>query len=285
MTWVSRSSRRRTGETRNKFQIPVSVVNRGTTRVNKGVAKVELLRDGNSIGIVELPIISGFQTTTVNFTDELNNSFDSEVKYEARIISDIDPDKSNNTATATVSLLLPELPEPTALDGQRDDSGYAALSWAAPDLSPRMVDYSLDFEWSRQPSMVDLGGFTSIDVDGNEVDGELLGVSGRLGFFSFPHTSMSRSGKWMLVSATNVDGAPKEDWLVSPRLSGNAQTISFYVRTNWNAYERFTVLTSTTGSDRADFTTTALDMTTKNNDWNHVEVEVPEAHNLFCYRL
>lgn len=267
----------------SRVSVSVSLTNLGTSSVSRGMATLQLRR-GDSDEVVserDVPDMVPFQSVNVTMHDRLNNSFDSEVKYKAVLLFDGDVNADNDEAEATLHLNLSQLPAPQALSAERNDEGFASLAWEAPDLSPIYNNYEIGFEKSVEPSMTDLEGFTSIDVDGNNVDSESLGIAGALGFTSFYHPNMSHSGKWMLVSPCNADGAAKEDWLISPRLSGHEQVISFYARTNWNAYETFTVLTSTTGSEQADFTTKAMELTTSSNSWRRVELTVPEGTRYF----
>lgn len=265
------------------MKVNVFVTNTGTSPVTRGSAIVELRRgmDGALIASRDVPKLSPFQSTTVSFLDKLNNSYDADVDFHATVVYADDENLSNNASSAVVRLNLPELPVPQNLVGARNEDGFASLTWSEPDLSPVIKEHEIGFESSTQASMTDLEGFKTIDVDGNEVYGE-LGLTGPQGFTSFPHSTLAHSGGWMVVSPCNADGAPKEDWLISPKLSGNAQTLSFFVRTNWNAYEHFTVLTSTQGDDRADFTATVLEMTTRSNDWENIEIDLPEGTTYFA---
>ncbi len=268
----------------SRARFSVSVTNLGTSPLEKGNAYVELRRinDDEVVATREVPALSPFQSVNVNLTDNtLNNSFDSEVNYKATVVYDGDANSDNNSGEASVLLVLPTLPAPQSLTGDRNDEGFASLAWEAPDLSPAYESYEIGFETSVEPSMTALEGFRSLDVDGNNVDTE-LGISGPQGFTSFYHPTLSHSGSWMIVSPCNAGGKEKEDWLISPKLSGDAQTISFYARTNWNAYETYSVKISTTGDEPADFTTTVMETTTDSNDWKRVDIEVPAGTLYFA---
>lgn len=266
-----------------RFRIEAAVTNRGTSTLPKGTASLELRRtnDNSLVDTYDLPRLTPFSTTVLQITDRLNNSYGDEVGYKATLVYEGDSKSDNNTAEDSLTLVQLPVPTPTDLNGDRNDDGFASLRWSAPDLSPRFEHYEIGFETSSEASCTELEGFKSVDMDGNEVDSE-LGISGVCGFTSFPHSRLAHSGSWMAVSPYNVGGKPKDDWLISPELSGAAQTITFYVRTNWDAFEHYTVLTSTTGDKPEDFTTVALDATTKSNDWEKIEVEVPEGTLYFA---
>lgn len=266
------------------LQLTATVFNLGTTAVSRfDAATVELRRADNSecVASYKISSLAPFASVNVALNDKLNNSFDPEVEYTATVVFDGDSNDANNSASTTLSLLLPSVPVPTGLTGSRDDEGFADLAWTAPDLSPVYPAYEIGFESSTAPSCTALEGFTSLDVDGNEVV-EDIGLAGGIGFSTFYHPSLAHSGSWMLVSPANSDGLAKEDWLISPALSGSAQTLTFYARTNWNAYETFTLLASSTGNAKADFTRTVLEFTTKSNDWNRIQVDLPDGTKYFA---
>lgn len=82
-----------------------------------------------------------------------------------------------------------------------------------------------------------------------------------------------------------------DNWLISPALSGNAQTIKFYAMNLANYPESFDVMTSTTDNQPASFTkvgetyiadgTTAMDT---GANWKEVEVALPAGTNYFAIR-
>lgn len=265
------------------IQFVATVFNLGTLRTLKDEATVELRRADNNecVATAKLGSISPFTSVNVVLTDKLNHSFDPEVEYTATVVYDGDSDSGNNSVSTTLALRLPTMPAPTGLTGARDENGFADICWTAPDLSPVYPECEIGFETSVEPSSANLEGFKTIDADGNEVM-EDIGLAGGVGFTTFYHPNLAHSGSWMLVSPANLDGKAKEDWLISPALSGKAQTVSFYARTNWNACETFTVLTSSTGDSKEDFTQTALEFTTSSNDWTRIEIEVPEGTRYFA---
>jgi len=271
-----------TAKLNKKFSLNAAVTNLGTKKLTAKTAKVELRRGDYDTPIAtrDLPALSSFQTASVVFSDILNSSFDTDVKYKAVVVYEGDEDDTNDSAESATALELSTLPAPQSLTGERNEEGFASLSWQAPDLTPNFPHYEIGFESSIEPSMTELEGFTSIDVDGNDISEDF--GNGAFGFISFYHPNLSHSGNWMVVSPCNANGAAKEDWLISPKLSGKAQTISFYARTNWSAFESFSVLTSTTGSERADFTTSVLEMTTSSNDWKRIDIEVPDGTLYFA---
>jgi hypothetical protein len=84
-------------------------------------------------------------------------------------------------------------------------------------------------------------------------------------------------------AAMNVES--NDDWMISPILSGDSQTISFYARSYTTQYgnETFQVLYSTTGTDRDDFTL-VKEVTDTPNVWTYYEADLPEGATHFAIR-
>lgn len=77
-----------------------------------------------------------------------------------------------------------------------------------------------------------------------------------------------------------------DDWLISPELSGEAQTISLYARTQGALFgsENLEVLYSTTGNATTDFTETATKLSVSESDYTLRECELPAGAKYFALR-
>ena len=75
-----------------------------------------------------------------------------------------------------------------------------------------------------------------------------------------------------------------DDWLISPELSGEAQTVSFYIKSVTMAYEeRFRVLYSTDTKSTSDFVKVATaNYYTPNSLWRRFSVKLPEGAKYFA---
>lgn len=73
-------------------------------------------------------------------------------------------------------------------------------------------------------------------------------------------------------------------WLISPELSGEAQTVSFYIKSVTMAYEeRFRVLYSTDTKSTSDFVKVATaNYYTPNSLWRRFSVKLPEGAKYFA---
>ena len=161
------------------------------------------------------------------------------------------------------------------------------------------------FEYLDPWTITNYGGWTVHDVDGAETfelsgisfdhEGEAFGfivanpeVAGidtevRPGFA--PHTGK----QYMMSVASSPYYCPEghnDDWLVTPKLSGKAQTISFYglSYSDQDGNDEFEMLYSTSGTKPDDFT--LLDYVKVDNlDWTRYEAKVPDGTQYFAIRV
>ncbi len=80
------------------------------------------------------------------------------------------------------------------------------------------------------------------------------------------------------------DDTQVDDWAISPELSGNAQTVSFYARSFQSIYpENIEVLYSTGSTDPKDFSI-AKPNTQVPGEWTLFEASLPEGAKHFAIR-
>lgn len=265
-----------------RINISVKVMNNGMTNIDRLTsAKIELLRGDQVIANGRVPAMRTLENANLTFTDRLQLADAPGATYTARVVFDDDMVNDNNEMSATTKIALPNVPVPTDLQGDRDTNGYPQLAWTAPDLTPAYEATTAYFEGFQGYSLVHLDGFSTFELTGNAKD--ISNFETAHGFELYYHPQLSHSGSCFLMSAACIDGASKEDWLVSPLLSGRAQTVSFYVSTNWNAHENFYVYASATGDSREDFGQTPVYTgRTLSNNWQKVTVDLPEGTKHFA---
>lgn len=278
--------------------LDATVTNLGEQAV--GPFRLEFLRDGEVIdsrdfaGLEVDETIKAASTVTIGL-DAADNAV-----YGVRTVYDADLNKANDLATTDVRHRLPAYPEPRDLtlhDPARHDLTWTAPAvWTEPDENP-VTD---DFE-SYEPFIVDeIGDWSVYDEKGSKAYG-LIG-------FDFPHRNEAKSwqvfnlwalgvemsedevtwrpnsGHQMLVSMCEADGKV-DDWLISPALTGHAQTISFYVRGLYTFLydnEDFEVYASETGNTPGDF---ELIYTGEAPDaWTRITVDLPEGTRYFAIK-
>lgn len=285
-----------------EFNAVVTVTNNGTEAA-RGY-RVVLYDNEEEIGRVSGPELKADASTEVSFAltytlfDEISHKLTAEVEYT------IDGNPADNVSeTVTVEVFDLNLPKARNLSAEVTN-GDVKLAWEEPNMgeapvAPVTEDFEKATAWTSQ-----VEGWTFLDLDKATIGGigsSQLPINGRQSFFIFDNTDKSlemvkdittrfaaRSGKHQLVAMySNVGNTPVQldDWAISPELSGNAQTISFYASSlNVDNYlESFEILYSTTGVKPEDFT-----LIKRYNDvpaaWIKYEAYLPAGTKHFAIR-
>lgn len=218
---------------------------------------------------------------------------------KAEVVFAADNDNTDNTASADVYVKAASAAPVTDLTGEYAD-GKAALTWKAPESTAETI--TEDFESYTPWEISDFGEWSTIDNDlawaGSPFSNITLPHTG--GLYAFIVTNLTEyglqnaypghSGVQYLSSfyGKNYNGSEYtnlDNWLVSPELSGKAQTISFWAK-NTNdkgtTYpENLNILYSTADKTTSDFTLLKSVVITS-GDWEQVEAELPEGTKYFA---
>ncbi|MDE6359878.1 MAG: choice-of-anchor J domain-containing protein [Muribaculaceae bacterium] len=233
-----------------KFGVSVTVANYGYLTASD--VKVNLYRDGDILASGAVASVEPDATAVVTFEDILSY-FDEEPEalYSAELEFAGDKDSTNDaTEEVTVIRNVSDLPAVTDLSGENTTAGNK-LTWTPYEVGELQgTEITEDFEgatsWAHE-----FGDWTFLDVDQKPVSdfypvtfpGIVSGVT-KSSFFIFNreesmpgNTSLAgHSGEQYLVALYNANGESNDDWAISPRLSGDAQTISFYARSYSPSY-------------------------------------------------
>ena len=278
----------------------VTVSNQG--RLSVSDYKVRLMKNGLFADEVSGKEIASGETIDYVFDIPTAITDKEENEFEATIIDDDDADQSNNKATAKMIIEMPLYPVPTAGEGVSDDD-VVVLSWQAPDLTPREIKVTDDFE-RYDPFIIDgIGTWTVRDGDrdvtlglqtgdGNTVMYDHVGEPMAYQVFNAEAAGLSavtqlqaHSGSQMLSNIIEANKAA-DDWLISPELSGCEQTITFWVRAMGDNYaETFEVLASQEGTEPADFTVVEASGNVAGGEWTEISVLLPEGTRYFAIHV
>lgn len=200
----------------------------------------------------------GSETLTFSYKPStLDKSKTTALKAEVKPtegIADLDPtdDKVEKNLSLTESTLNPV----TGLEVAGGDNGYT-LTWTPPAADSATVteDFESYDKWSTSAT---LGNWQNIDGDSLSTyeiyNHKFPGMGDPFGWIVFDADAMGINSKTNpkyaahggQQSMASFASRQNDDWLISPYLSGNAQTVSFYARSfNASYQESLEVLTST----------------------------------------
>ncbi|MDE6043735.1 MAG: choice-of-anchor J domain-containing protein, partial [Muribaculaceae bacterium] len=101
----------------------------------------------------------------------------------------------------------------------------------------------------------------------------------------FNATFAGHSGDMYLAALYRADDGTTDDWAISPELTGDAQTISFWACSYHSSYpEKIEMYYSTGSLDPADFTKVGNTVNPVPQDWTEYSFDVPAGAKHFAIR-
>lgn len=243
----------------------------------------------------------GTKTVRLGYTP---GHLDSGRTHEVKAVVNFAADqcKANDSSDA-MKLEIPavELPRVTDLNGNVSD-GTVTIEWDEPVVSGFRPGVTDDME-SYAPFVIsNIGEYTLVDNDKSTT----YGISNIQSYDnacaamawqvfhpaqapidiedSFNRRWRAHSGNQYLISFAADQVSANDDWLISPELSGDAQTISFWIKSVTMAYtESFRVLYSTDTKSTSDFIKVAEAASyTPPSTWRRFSVKLPEGAKYFA---
>lgn len=273
--------------------------------------KVNLLVDGDIVDTADGEPLASDGSATYNLVYRPAMTSPALVKIGASVEFAADEDLSDNdTAETAVKVKIPQYPVPGAPEGDVSEPLTIALTWKAPN-DPSDTPWLEDAE-SLTPYAIglphsavadeDLGGWTMIDADGAPTYGIEItpgagaaypNVGSPMAFMVFTPVGTGLEGVeiWNGCGGSSryfmsfcAIGAANDDWMVSPELSGKAQTVSFMARSAAEQYnESFEVFASSTGTATADFVKVG-EASGIPAAWTSYSYDLPEGTRYFAIR-
>ena len=292
--------------------IHISLRNNSANDVAPTDYAVVLYKDGKEIERVKGPKVPADQEITLDMSTRLTPVDNDQVMFSAYIDYPDDQLTSNNaTASATVNVRKTNYPAPANLTAvSRQDN--VELGWDKPNLDNVGLKVTTDdFESYKTFAISDYGDWTTYDCDKQntilitldesfgplryENAGEPMAFQVfNAGEAGIPFASWdAHSGNQMLASfscASSDGGLTKkqnDDWLVSPELNGQAQTISFYAKAGLAGAvpEEMEVLYSTSDKAIGSFAKIGATIQVTNaKTWDEYQVQLPEGAKYFAIR-
>ncbi len=246
----------------SEILVSATVVNNGAN--NADAYSVSLLVDGEEFENTEEAGLAAGASKTLTFAVPTDVFTADEVTLQAKVTAAADDDLTNNASeTITVAVIQPSLPVATELKGE-ENNGAVDLSWTAPAIDTAATQINDGAEDYDDWVIDQAGDWTFIDGDGQNT---YLWDAAELRFPDNGEASAFRvlngttldldithSGDKVFACFNAVSGLC-DDWMISPALAGEAQTVSFWARSLTVQYgaEEFEFMVSTTGKAPADF--------------------------------
>ena len=237
-----------------------------------------------------------------------------EVNITAEVTFDGEMMPEDNLAESVINIVAPSVGAPLNLTALEVTDGVE-LNWTLPsgsgsDIVESFEDTDVFPEFSAGGVTADepfghFGDWTVYDGNSKKTypfpgNTTVPNFGNPMAWFvmnpSSPTLSQDLSEYYGAYSGTQylISGCPSEPkgnlpdtdhWLISPRLSGMAQTISFYVREFITAYgpETFEVLASTTDNQIESFELVSA-LSCSSDVWTEVTVDLPEGAKFFAIR-
>lgn len=261
--------------------------------VNGKVVKEETV--SKSLSLLQYEEVSiSYKTTSLEASEKLN--------VKATVTVDGDLDLENNESDATVKLETPDVPAPQNLRTVGGNASTVKLAWDAPasEAADRTDDFERYEAWGT-----DFGDWTTVDNDHGYAGGLIEGAryqhqGEQFAFINWQPADIfesskefnAHSGGKAAVAIYQVDESANDyvdadNWLISPQLSGKAQTVRFWVN-NLKAQdasygtENFDVLVSETDNDTAHFVKKGDTYVQASGEWTEISVDVPEGTKFFA---
>lgn len=278
------------------FTLVAKVHNLG--KMASGAYTVQLKADGDLIGTAQSTGLAANATEEFEFTHRFQAIQHDMVDFTAEVLYSADEVPGNN-ASEPLSVQPKEslLPAVTDLSGVQAENGGVHLTWSQPDMTTGAETHTDRFEDGTAGDKT-YGSWTFVDVDNVAVTGfrgvEIPGIESNkstASFFMFDgslpqfnETFAAHSGTKYLVSLARYDFKEVDDWAISPELSGESQSVSFFARSYDPRYlEKIEVYYSTGSKDPADFELLTDNMQVPGN-WTEYIVDLPAGAKHFAIR-
>lgn len=238
----------------SKFTANFQVENKGS----KAAADYSIVvkQDDKVVATVEGTELAAGEKTELAAEIEMSEIATGSISYSAELVWDADEDMDNNEFKPfAVTVLGNKAPKVTDLQGvyeEVDGQKNVKLTWTAPDVTTIMDEpYTESFE-DGEFGATTYGDWTFIDGDkeslkvGSIFDISLPSGTDPIPFFVFDHNPNCSWVKWEAHTGSKAIGTlpsatANNDWAITPKLTGDAQTVSLFVKNAYNNYYKESV--------------------------------------------
>lgn len=285
--------------TGNKFNVEVKVLNNGSKA--SGNYTVDLYADGVKMASKKVNDLAPGAYGTEIIQVEMPVLAETPVAYHAVIVHNGDQTPDNNLSN-TVSVEPKHMPHPTVTDLAATvdaETNTVTLNWNEPVIETGFAETVTEGFEQADALAKEVEDWTFVDID-NAVIGGVRGYDwpglkagvDKAAFFVLDteHAQgqaaadlVPRSGNKMLCAIYRQDDKTVNDWAISPILSGNAQTVTMYLRSFSSRYLETVELCYSTGSlAPTAFTVVKTVKPVPYGAWTKVELPLPEGARYFA---
>lgn len=284
-------------------EVSVNLNNHG--RLDASNVKVSLKLDDKEVETRTVEKVESGKTASIVFSNKLGREAVGRHVYSASITAEGDADGLNNSCEAPFFYLQDNaFPPVENLEAVMKDQ-EVELAWQLPNIPEAPEEITDDFESYPSWTTIATGGlgdYTLIDADGCAVGGfadhDLPNIpfGSKQSFvlwdftdeyFAYDQSISDRykahSGNKCLVSSyAPGEESWTEDRLISPELTGEAQTISFYAKAlEDDRPEIFQVYYSLDGTNLKDYVDNRFPRQTVGGKWKEFTYDLPEGTKYF----
>lgn len=282
----------------------VTVLNQGTNSVAEGSYKVALSINGKQVGEQDGTALNAHQQKTFTFSAIAPATLANKTADVTATVSySADENTENNTATVE-GVAVKDAPLPSVGNVKVTSGSVNNISWTKPETKSTAITDDVEDYLAWQTTGI--GDWTTVEGDG----ATHYGISG----VTLIHNSSSTAYEVFSVKASGADTAsyaflkpysgdkafigmggakgyyPRSnmqhdnDWLISPELSGDAQTLKFYMESLESDGLDYEILYSTTTADTAQFHVLESHVADKEayNNWHEYNIALPEGAKYFA---
>lgn len=292
--------------------LQLTVRNNTANEVAAGDYTIVVYKNGEEFSRFTGDPLSADRAKTIGLNGKVTVVDDDKVDFSAVVDYAADQIEDNNASnTVSIRVKKNDYPTPSGLEASSRQSSVG-LSWQAPDLnSLGLKRTSETFDNYKAFAISDFGDWTTYDCDlQNTIQITLSESFGPLQYENsgepmafqvfnslqagIPFTSWeAHSGEQMLVSfsCASPDGGftkkQNDDWLVSPELCGEAQTVRFFAKAGIASAvpEQMEVLYSVSDKTIDSFKKIGETIDVSNvKGWDEYKVELPQGAKYFAIR-
>jgi predicted GNAT family acetyltransferase len=262
--------------------------------------KVELLRNNEVIDETTMALTSGNKVEVpMTFHPALTEE-PGETWLTLHVTAANDVNSADDETMCKVTVLYPNLPYVNDLQGSGKGDAVE-LQWSDASAYPNDISVTEDFDSYDRFATSNVGDWTLVDEDGAAT---IAGISNSSTsqtitwdnagtaqayivfdpvYLGITSLCTAYSGNQCMVSFCSAE--KNDDWLISPQLSGGAQTVTFYARAMNSSYanEKLEFRYSMAGKDTEDFKLVKRE-TVSSETWTKYSFEVPAGARYFAIR-